>query len=141
MKNERTELAELVNKWVEIAEEDLNFAKHGLNISSGVSYRIITFHAQQCVEKYLKAFLVFHKIDFPYTHNITTLLDLCSEIDKSAERLRDAEILTGYSTVMRYPGEYEKLQKKDALNSIKLAEKVRAATRDKFFTAGVKLKN
>jgi HEPN domain-containing protein len=50
---------EKINQWVEIADEDLKFAKHGFTISSGVSYRIIAFHSQQCVEKYLKAFLVY----------------------------------------------------------------------------------
>jgi HEPN domain-containing protein len=30
----------------------------------------VCFHAQQCVEKYLKAFLVLEGIDFPKTHDI-----------------------------------------------------------------------
>lgn len=28
-------------------------------------YRLIAYHAQQCAEKYLKAYLVYHDIDFP----------------------------------------------------------------------------
>lgn len=140
MKDKYNEVIRIVNQWIDIVEEDLKFAKHGLSISSGVSYRIITFHSQQCVEKYLKAFLLFHGIDFPHTHNIITLLDLCSEIDKSFERLRKAEILTSYATASRYPGEYGKLRKSEALSSIKLSEMVRLYVRNKFIEDGLKLK-
>ena len=37
----------------------------------------ICFHAQQAVEKFLKAFLVFHNIDFPKTHDLDFLLLEC----------------------------------------------------------------
>ncbi len=140
MKNKAEEIKRLLKQWLDIAEEDLNVAKLGLSVSSGVSYRIITFHSPQCAEKYLKGFLVFQNIEFPYTHNITTLLDLCSSIDESFEELRDAELLTSYATANRYPGEYDKLRKRDALNSIKLAEKVKTKVRETLLKAGLKLK-
>ncbi len=128
-----------VNEWIEIAEEDMSVAKLGFSISSAVSYRLIAFHSQQCAEKYLKAFLLFNKVDFPYTHNITNLIDLCSEIDETLEELRDAEILTSYATANRYPSEYRKLKKSDAQNSVKLAEKVKLNIRSKLVSLGVKL--
>jgi HEPN domain-containing protein len=139
MNGKNKTLSKKLNQWVEIADEDLKFAKHGFTISSGVPYRIIAFHSQQCAEKYLKAFLVYHKIDFPYTHNITMLIDLCSEIDDTLEELRAAEILTSYATANRYPSEYRKLKKIDAQNSVKLAEKVKSAIRKRFIDIGIKL--
>jgi HEPN domain-containing protein len=139
MNDKNNLLSQQVNEWIEIAEDDLKFAKHGFSISSGVPYRIIAFHSQQCAEKYLKAFLVYHKVDFPYTHNITTLIDLCSEIDETLEELRAAEILTSYATANRYPSEYRKLRKSDAQNSVKLAEKVKSAIRKRLTDIGVKL--
>ncbi|MBW1960508.1 MAG: HEPN domain-containing protein [Deltaproteobacteria bacterium] len=39
----------------------------------------VCFHAQQCAEKYLKAFLTFKNIDFPKTHDIGELLALVSK--------------------------------------------------------------
>lgn len=132
MKNEEIILHQKVRQWIEITDEDLHFSRLGFKVSSSVSYRIIAFHAQQCAEKYLKAFLVYHKIDFPYTHNLTTLIDLCCDIDKSFEQLRDTEILTGYATANRYPSKYRKLKKNDAKKSIDLAEKVQSFTRNKF---------
>ncbi len=43
----------------------------------------ICFHAQQAVEKYLKAFLAFHDIDFPRTHDVDYLLMECQKIDST----------------------------------------------------------
>ncbi|MBY0525833.1 MAG: HEPN domain-containing protein [Gemmataceae bacterium] len=36
----------------------------------------VCFHAQQCVEKYLKAILVYRSIPFPKSHNIRVLMAL-----------------------------------------------------------------
>ncbi len=138
MKSNFKELINIVNEWVIIADEDLKYAKLGLKISTGVSYRIISFHSQQCAEKYLKAYLVFSNTEFPYTHNITTLLDLCSLIDVAFESLRDSEILTSYATANRYPGAYRKLKKTDAVSAIKLASKVRLKVRKKLVELGFK---
>jgi len=140
MKDKRKNISGNVAEWIKIAEEDLKFAKLGNTLSSGVSYRIITFHSQQCAEKYLKGYLVYQGTDFPYTHNITMLLDLCSEIDSTYEELRDAEILTSFATANRYPGEFRKLKKQDALKSIKLAEMVKAKVRKVLKKDGVDLR-
>jgi len=138
MKN-KLALYKKINEWIEIAEEDYNVAKLGLSISSSVSYRIIVYHSQQCVEKYLKAFLVSHQIDFPYTHNITMLLDLCSEIHISFEELRKAEILTGYAIANRYPGEYRKIKKADAIKAVRLAGSVRLFIANMLRTENIKI--
>jgi HEPN domain-containing protein len=49
------------------------------------------FHAQQMVEKGLKAFLAHCAVAFPYTHNLAKLIDACARIDpafgwRSSER-------------------------------------------------------
>ena len=33
------------------------------------AYDAVCFHAQQAVEKWLKAFLAYHGVAFPHTHN------------------------------------------------------------------------
>lgn len=138
MKNKNSEVEKLVKQWIEIAEEDLSVAILGLSVSSSVSYRIISFHSQQCAEKYLKAFLVFNNLEFPYTHSITTLIDLCARVDNTFESLRDAEILSSYATANRYPGEFEKLKKSDAVKSVKLSERVASFVKKKLKAAGFK---
>lgn len=113
-----------VKKWIKHAEEDLRLAKHSLTLESGCPFRLTAYHAQQCAEKYLKALLVFHQIDFPYTHSITRLLEICSEIINTNE-LTEAEILTPFAITTRYPGEDEEVTKEEALDAIRIADLVK----------------
>ena len=59
------------------------------------------FHCQQCVEKYLKAFLFLHGIDFDKIHDVKKLLADCSKIDKSFSSV-DSENLDIYAVEARY---------------------------------------
>ena len=73
-----TEVRRKVSQRAAYADEDLSLARHGLTLESEVPYRLIAYHAQQCAEKYLKAYLVSRGVDFPYTHNIARLVELCA---------------------------------------------------------------
>lgn len=106
-------------------DEDLRLARHGLTLSSGCPYRLIAYHAQQCAEKYLKAYLVLSNVDFPYTHNIARLLELCMPKRQWVEMLSDAENLTPYAITTRYPGEDEEVTREEAERAIDIAAKVR----------------
>jgi HEPN domain-containing protein len=125
MSNDRKELEEQVYKWIEIAEEDLLLAKHAFTLQSNIPYRLICYHAQQCAEKYMKAFLVSKFIDFPYTHSIDALTKLAPEEFKLMTKLESTFKLTNYAVARRYPGEYQKIDKDDAQNAVKLAEFVK----------------
>ncbi len=92
---------EFVRQWLLKGDEDLNAAKsllwHGETFLSTVC-----FHSQQAAEKYLKAFLTRHQVEFPKTHDIGELLDLISPIDDNlSDALRDTVILTGCGVVVR----------------------------------------
>ena len=66
----------------------------------------VCFCAHQCAEKYLKAFLVFHKRPFPKTHHLQALLDYAVDIDPTLENLREPLLqLEPYGVEIRYPGE------------------------------------
>ncbi|WXG41970.1 MAG: HEPN domain-containing protein [Candidatus Freyarchaeum deiterrae] len=58
------EKIDLVKFWIKKAENDLITAENLLNILPEPPLDIICFHAQQCAEKYLKAFLIYHGIEF-----------------------------------------------------------------------------
>ncbi len=61
------------------------------------------FHAQQAAEKYLKAFLTYHAVSFPYTHNLAELTELCAGIDEEFQILKPrAAPLTTYAVRLRY---------------------------------------
>ena len=62
---------DLVKAWLKKAENDLIAAENSVKIKL---YDIASFHAQQCAEKYLKAFLTYHEIEFEKTHAIEDLL-------------------------------------------------------------------
>jgi HEPN domain-containing protein len=63
------------------------------------------FHCQQCAEKYVKAFLTEHDIDFPRNHDLVRLLMLCLTVDESFETIRDnLRRLENYGVIIRYPG-------------------------------------
>jgi HEPN domain-containing protein len=65
---------------------------------------IVAFHAQQAAEKYLKALLTRHQIEFPKTHVIRRLLILLGPVEPLiAEELDDANWLSPYGAELRYP--------------------------------------
>ncbi|MBN1140720.1 MAG: HEPN domain-containing protein [Deltaproteobacteria bacterium] len=114
-----------VRQWMQYGDDDLLLAKHGLNLASSAPYRLIAYHAQQCGEKYLKAFLVLHTIDFPFTHNLSRLIELAQQITLFPDALWEAEILTPYAITARYPGEDEPVTAKEANQAINIAEQTR----------------
>ena len=86
------------------AENDLKAASHILKLGEECPTDTVCFHAQQCVEKYLKAFLVLEGTDFPKTHDIEVLRALLPK--RVQPKLADEEQakLTEYAMVARYPG-------------------------------------
>lgn len=114
-----------VQQWIEKAESDFGAAEH--LFSQDTPYLdAIGFHAQQAAEKYLKAFLVDHQIEFPKTHSIAELLDLGAMADPDLTvGLKDAIALTPYGVDIRYPIDFPKMTKDKAREALELARKVR----------------
>jgi HEPN domain-containing protein len=54
--------------WMEKAGGDLAAGKQLLSFPDACQCEIVCYHAQQCVEKSLKALLVHLGVDFPKTH-------------------------------------------------------------------------
>ncbi len=111
------------------AENDLKTASHTLKMTKGCPTDTVCFHAQQCVEKYLKAFLVSKGIDFPKTHDIENLVSLLPENIWLRLSIEEQRCLTAYATVTRYPGDYEPVLFAEAQQSVKLARRVRQELR------------
>lgn len=65
----------------------------------------IGFHAQQAVEKLLKAVLASRGVDYPFTHDLARLFDQLGR-DRLPETLPvgEAEDLTPWATERRYGG-------------------------------------
>ncbi len=114
--------------WISYAEEDLGLARFALEMPGSRPYRLIAFHAQQCAEKYLKAYLVYHDVDFPFTHEIKKLLNFCGP-HRWIEELKDAEELTPYAVTLRYPGVDEIVTENEAVQAVDIASKVKNTIR------------
>jgi HEPN domain-containing protein len=90
-----------------------------------IAAEILAFHAQQAVEKALKALLVQHQVEFPYTHAIGPLLNLCQAAGfEGTEALGDAAILTRYAVAASYPGEQDPVSRQEAREAASLATRV-----------------
>jgi HEPN domain-containing protein len=103
----REEFVAVVREWVGKAENDLKNASHTLKLGKECPTDTVCFHAQQCVEKYLKALLVWRCIRFPKTHSIGELVRLVPQDGRPQISPEEQERLTDYAAVARYPGLYD----------------------------------
>jgi HEPN domain-containing protein len=91
--------------WVARAKEDYSLARSALRrkrpLTSGAC-----FHAQQCVEKYLKAALVARGQTFPKTHDLSALNSLAAQAGIVVP-IEPAELgpLSDAAVLARYPGD------------------------------------
>jgi len=108
--------------WLIHALSDLKLAQLGRG-NEGVLHEQVCFHAQQAVEKTLKAVLLFSKIDFPLTHDLEELIDILERAGISLpQEIRDIGILTPYAVETRYPGCWEEITIHDVEEAIRLAD-------------------
>lgn len=65
----------------------------------------VCFHCQQCAEKYLKAYLQEHEVEFERKHDLMPLLISCRSLDDEFQQIKkDLSQLDRYAVVVRYPG-------------------------------------
>jgi HEPN domain-containing protein len=125
-------------KWLRHAEEDLRLARHAFELKSAIPYKLIAYHAQQCAEKCLKGYLVYKQIDFPYTHNISLLLEMLPPSAGWSKDILDAAILSSYAITTRYPGK-DRVTKKEAVRALSLADTVRETVIKALAQEGLKI--
>jgi HEPN domain-containing protein len=123
------DLVALVRSWVEKAEHDLINAEHTLKLEDDCPIDTVCFHAQQCVEKYLKALLVQHQREFPKTHDLSVLArllpsDIIPKVDSD-----ELQMLNRYPVEARYPGDWEPISLSEGKVAVGVAKKLRAVVR------------
>jgi HEPN domain-containing protein len=122
---ELNKLSTVAGEWIAKAETDLKAAVYMLEMDDECPADTVGFHAQQCVEKYLKAFLVWKEIDFPKTHDIEKILALFPDAVRLPVSVEEQRTLTNYATVTRYPGDYEPVTLSEAKRAVRIARRVR----------------
>ena len=114
-----------IKQWIIKGDHDLGTAKVTyLHIPEYLD--TVTFHCQQAVEKYLKAYLLFHSVSFKFTHDLVYLLDLITPKDTDFEMYYDSvSELQGYAVEIRYPNESIYLSNEKVETAILIAKTIR----------------
>jgi HEPN domain-containing protein len=96
----------IINEWIEKGEADYRTAEREFIAQDGFNYDAVCFHAQQCIEKLMKALLINFNISPPRTHDLTTLQQLLPPtFDKEIIKTQNLRFLSSVSVSFRYPGE------------------------------------
>lgn len=116
-------------EWITKAEGDFATVERESRARTRRNNDAICFHAEQCVEKYLKAQLAEAGINFTKTHDLTVLLDLVKATEPMWEIFRgDLAFLTECAVKFRYPG--ESANKKTATAAMNMCRAFRKAARE-----------
>ena len=128
LRKEKGSMNPLTCEWIRKAEGDyaMMHQSHG---PSNPIYDGICFHAQQCIEKYLKAWLQEASIHFTKTHDLKELLNLIVPTIPDWDAWRsDLSTLSRHAVDFRYPG--KSATAKDAAHAIDVCNTVRQAVRE-----------
>ena len=126
-KQEKDCMNPLTLEWIQKAEGDYKTAKWGQQAPDPV-HDTICFHAQQCVEKYLKAWLQEANIPAPRTHDLEELLNLIVSTLPAWSRWQPTlKIITAYAVESRYPGDSRTAD--DTHHAMQICDEARHAVR------------
>jgi HEPN domain-containing protein/predicted nucleotidyltransferase len=117
-------LKQATRDWLQKAEADHRSARALRDLPDPL-LETACFHAQQSVEKHLKAFLQEHGVRFPRTHNLAELAALVgARLPGLAALGPDLDWLTDYAVDIRYPGTVAGATESD--RALAIADRVRA---------------
>ena len=117
----------LTLEWAQKAEADYVAADWLWQAPTPI-HDAICFHAQQCIEKYLKAWLQEANTPFPRTHDLEELLDLIVHATPTWNAWRsDFLVLTTHAVDFRYPG--KSATANDTRHAMQICSNVRQAIR------------
>ncbi len=120
------DLSDLVKGWFAKAENDLLALRL---LAEAGPYDMACFHAQQCVEKYMKGFLTLGQKSFPFTHDLRPLADMCFALDARLDlRTPGVILLTEYAVKLRYDNSFSPM-KQVVLEAIVTVEQARESVR------------
>ena len=132
-----TDVSDIVKNWVLKGNNDFKTGKDEMETEEPAT-DTICFHMQQCVEKYLKGYLVFHRVDFRKTHDIAELIELCKSVSEEFEELYslEADSLTIYAADIRYPDDFYIPTLEETKGCIEIATKVMEFVKEKLQKEG-----
>jgi HEPN domain-containing protein len=121
----------VVQEWIVKADNDLTAAAQILKLGKDTPTDTVCFHAQQCVEKYLKAILVYRNIPFKKTHEIRAVMALVPQRYRPVVDEAMQDRLTRYAGPKRYPESGPEISLTEARKAVSAARRVRREVRRK----------
>ncbi len=95
-----------VKDWIAKSDGDFDVAQLALRAEHRPNYDAVCFHAQQCLEKLMKAILIHHATVPPRVHDLVALGQLVRAAHPSWTPVaRELRFLTQGAILFRYPGE------------------------------------
>ncbi len=91
--------------WLAYAEDDLEVSKAVINLPL-ISVRAVLFHAQQCAEKALKAYLIYQNVKFRKSHDLEELVIHCAKINNEFRNLMQLAVELNPFAEVRYPEKF-----------------------------------
>lgn len=123
-KNNKIKREDIAGEWFKIGDDEFAFGEVNLE-ENDKFYAHINFLFHQSVEKYLKGYLVAHKIKPAKTHDNASLCVACAKINKEFYDLIDkCSSLNKYYITSRYPVHYEIYNRQDAKEACKTAKEI-----------------
>ena len=113
-----------LKQWLTKADHDLTIIQQGMDRPDHEWVTdILCFHAQQVVEKALKAYLIFLEQDPPRTHSLEMLMEA---LKSAYPDFTDYDVgdLTTFAVQSRYPDEIVEPDSSEAKQYAALAERV-----------------
>lgn len=114
----------IVRQWLHKAESDLLNIRNNL-AAERIPTDTVCFHAQQAIEKFLKAVLIANGRNIAKTHDLVKLLtdvaDIIPELLQYEERLEE---ISEYSVGVRYPDDYYEPELVEAEKAFAVAQQI-----------------
>jgi HEPN domain-containing protein len=117
-----------VSEWISKAEGDYATAKRELNPTGTPNLDAVCFHAEQCIEKLMKAFLIQRGVTPPRSHDLEVLDRLMASTGVGwSWPVEELRLLTRAAVDFRYPGDFA--DQAEASESFDIATRMRAKLR------------
>jgi HEPN domain-containing protein len=114
-----------VNEWLKFAERDYAIALHLGKTFHPMPVENICYNCQQAAEKAIKGILILHKVDYPRTHDIEQLHELCKEAGTDFGLTPSmTRTLTRFAKKSRYPDDVYDFTETDTEIGLKYAEQI-----------------
>jgi HEPN domain-containing protein/predicted nucleotidyltransferase len=120
---------QVLREWLDKAENGLTAAAYILKLGKAAPADSICFHAQLCIEQYLKAVLVHRGRPVPKTHDIQDVMQSVPRARRPSLTTDEQRQLTDYATVIDYPKAGLAISLPEARRAVAMARRVRREVR------------